>query len=127
MANQQRVERVADQIQRLLAQLLQHEVKDPRIGFVTVSEVTISKDLSYADVQVSWLDKESPEEIKNGLAALAKAAGFLRSSLAKSIQLRVIPKLRFHHDTTLKQAFRIESLLRQANIPKLDSDSDSSE
>ncbi|MCG8672930.1 MAG: 30S ribosome-binding factor RbfA [Pseudomonadales bacterium] len=109
-----RTDRIADQIQKDLALLLQRELKDPRVGMTTVSSVKVSKDLSFADVYVSFMGKDTLEEASEGLEVLASAAGFLRSSLAKSIKLRVMPKLRFHYDATMVEAPRISALIDKA-------------
>ena len=109
-----RTDRIADQIQKDLALLLQRELKDPRVGMTTVSSVKVSKDLSFADVYVSFMGKDTLEEASEGLEVLASAAGFLRSSLAISIKLRVMPKLRFHYDATMVEAPRISALIDKA-------------
>ena len=113
MANTQRVQRVADQIQKELAQLIQTEMKDPRVGFATVSGVDVSRDLSWADVHITFLDKDSKSECEEALAALEKAGGFLRTRLSKAVQLRVTPKLRFHYDGTAIEGARISALIDQ--------------
>lgn len=109
-----RTDRIADQIQRDLAVLLQREIKDPRVGMVTVSGVKVAKDLSFADVYVTFMTVEKDEEVKQALAVLEHASGFLRSMLAKSIKLRVMPRLRFHFDQVIINAPRISSLISQA-------------
>lgn len=109
-----RTDRIADQIQKDLALLLQREIKDPRVGMVTVSSVKVSKDLSFSDVYVSFMGKDSLEEAKEALEVLEKASGFLRSSLAKGVKLRVMPKLRFHYDVTMVEAPRISALIDKA-------------
>ena len=109
-----RTDRIADQIQRDLAVLLQREIKDPRVGMVTVSGVKVAKDLSFADVYVTFMTKEQPDEVKEALEVLEHAGGFLRSMLAKSIKLRVMPRLRFHFDQVIVTAPRISSLINQA-------------
>lgn len=114
MANTQRVNRIADQIQKELAQLLQFEMKDPRIGFATISGVNVSRDLSWADVHVTFLDKNTESECKEALAALEKASGFLRTRLSKAIQLRMTPRLRFHYDGTALEGARISALIDKA-------------
>ncbi len=109
-----RTDRVADQIQKDLAVLLQRELKDPRVGMVTVSSVSVSKDFSYADVYVSFMDKNSAEEAEKAVEILEKAAGFLRTQLAKGIKLRVMPRLRFHFDATLLEGPRLSALIDKA-------------
>lgn len=109
-----RTDRIADQIQKDLAVLLQRELKDPRVGMATVAAVKVSRDLSFADVYVSFLDKDSESEAAEALQVLDKASGFLRSGLAKNIALRVMPKLRFHYDATLSEAPRLSALIDRA-------------
>lgn len=109
-----RTDRIADQIQRDLAVLLQREIKDPRVGMVTVSGVKVAKDLSFADIYVTFMTLEKDEEVKQALAVLEHASGFLRSMLAKSIKLRVMPRLRFHFDQVIVTAPRISTLISQA-------------
>lgn len=94
--------------------LLQRELKDPRVGMVTVSSVKVSKDFSFADVYVSFMDKNTAEEAEEAVAILENAAGFLRSQLAKGIKLRVMPRLRFHFDATLLEGPRLSALIDKA-------------
>lgn len=109
-----RTQRVADQIQKELAQLIQFEMKDPRLGMVTVSAVEVSRDLAFADVYVSFLGVEDQEKIDLSLGILNQAAGFLRSNLAKAIRLRFTPRLRFHFDNSLSRGAYLSSLIDQA-------------
>lgn len=109
-----RTDRIADQIQRDLAVLLQREIKDPRVGMVTVSGVKVAKDLAFADIYVTFMTLEQEAEVKEALAVLDHAGGFLRSQLAKSIKLRVMPRLRFHFDQVIVTAPRLSSLITQA-------------
>lgn len=106
-----RTDRIADQIQKDLAGIMQRELKDPRVGMVTVSNVKVTKDLSFADVYVSFLDKDNADDAAGALSVLNKAGGFLRSSLSKQIKLRVMPKLRFHYDATLSEAPRLSAII----------------
>lgn len=112
--SQARAQRVADQIQRELAVLLQREVKDPRLGLVTVSAVEVSSDLQNAKVFVTFLGKDEADEIKAALEVLSKAAGFLRSQLAKSMTMRSVPSLRFFFDKSISEGSRMSSLIEQA-------------
>ncbi|WP_207062361.1 30S ribosome-binding factor RbfA [Motiliproteus sp. SC1-56] len=110
-----RTQRVAEQLRRDLAQLIQQEVKDPRLGLVTVNDVKISKDLSYADVYVTVMGKEeSQAQIDTTLKILNRAAGFLRGRLAKAIKLRVMPQLRFHYDASVVRGNYLSSLIDKA-------------
>lgn len=113
-----RTDRIADQMQRDLAELIRSSVKDPRIGMVTVNAVDVSRDLGYADVYVTLLtvdevDGDSPE-VKETIKILNGAAGFLRSELSKRIKLRTIPQLRFHFDSSVGRGRHLEGLIRSA-------------
>src|SRR2546425_10300460 len=95
MANQQRLRRVADQIQRELSELLRAELKDPRVGMITLTGVEVSPDLAHAKVFFTTLaDAESLTTIEAGLD---RAAGFLRAPPRKRPELRGAPGIRFYH------------------------------
>lgn len=108
-----RQQKVADQIQRELAGLIQLELKDPRLGMVTVSDVDVSRDFAYADIFVTFLNA-SDDDIIASVRVLNNASGFLRKHLGRAIRLRVTPKLRFHYDETLSQGRKISSLIDRA-------------
>lgn len=106
-----RGQKVGDLIQRELAILIQREVKDPRIGMVTINEANVSRDLSFADVYFTVLpadDTEGVEEVLN------QAGGFLRSQLAKVLNTRTTPKLRFHYDPTIENGARLSKAIDDA-------------
>ncbi|WP_027965818.1 30S ribosome-binding factor RbfA [Halomonas halocynthiae] len=109
-----RTDRVADQLQKELAVLIQREVKDPRLGMVTVSGVEVSRDLGYADVHVTLLGDTDAERVKENLSVLKRAAGFLRSRLAQRVKLRHVPELRFHFDESVVRGQRLSSLIEEA-------------
>ncbi|WP_421284956.1 30S ribosome-binding factor RbfA [Aeromonas veronii] len=107
-----RTRRVGQQIQREIALILQREVKDPRIGMVTVSDVEVSRDLNYAKIYVTFLQLENDaERIKEGLQGLTEAAGYIRSLLGSVMRLRVVPELRFYYDQTLVEGMRLSNLV----------------
>lgn len=117
-----RVDRVSDEIQKSLAMLIDRELKDPRVSMVTINAVSVSKDLSYADIYVTFLslhksDGFDEEKIKESLSVLDKASGFLRTQLAKSMSFRTVPKLRFHYDKTLQTGNHMDTLIRQIKKP----------
>ncbi|MHB0774671.1 30S ribosome-binding factor RbfA [Halomonas sp. WWR20] len=109
-----RTDRVADQLQQELAVLIQREIKDPRLGMVTVSSVTVSRDLGYADIYVTLLGENDAETVKANMAVLKRAAGFLRSQIARRIKLRHVPELRFHYDESVVRGQRLSSLIDEA-------------
>ena len=107
-----RTRRVGQQIQREIALILQREVKDPRIGMVTVSDVEVSRDLNYAKIYVTFLQLENDaERIKEGLQGMTEAAGYIRSLLGSAMRLRVVPELRFYYDQTLVEGMRLSNLV----------------
>ncbi|MBB1488092.1 30S ribosome-binding factor RbfA [Oceanospirillum sediminis] len=109
-----RTDRIGEQLQKELAQLIQFQVKDPRLGMVTVNHVRISPDLGHADVFVTVLGKDSEAEAKDDLAVLNSATGFLRREVGKAIKMRVLPQLRFRYDTSLVQGQKLSSLIEKA-------------
>jgi ribosome-binding factor A len=122
-----RTQRVADQIQKELAQLIQLEMKDPRLGMVTVSAVEVSRDLGFADVYVSFLGVDEQDNIDENLEVMKSAAGFLRSQLARSIKLRTIPQLRFRYDSSLRRGAYLSELIEKARSGDSDHKSESEE
>jgi len=106
----ERPRRVAEQIQRYLSSRLIPALRDPRLGFATVTAVEVSLDLAHARVRVSVMGSE--EEKGKSLEGLASAARFLRAQLARELTLRVTPELRFELDRGLEHAQRIDRVLR---------------
>lgn len=109
-----RTVRVADQIQRSLAQLIQTELADPRIGLVNINDVDVSRDYANARVYVTFLNRESEEECREALAGLNSAARYLRGLLAKSLNSRTTPRLSFVYDKTSSQGHRVNHLISRA-------------
>lgn len=113
-----RTDRIADQMQRDLAELIRSSLKDPRLGMVTVNQVTVARDLGYADVYVTLLTVDDldadAEEVKTTIKILNGAAGFLRSELGRMIRLRTIPQLRFHFDASVKRGRELDQLIASA-------------
>lgn len=110
----QRTQRLADQIQREIASLIRLELKDPRIGMVTVSSVKVSPDMGYADVYVTVLGATLDEKPDESIAILNSAAGFFRSELGRAIKTRITPRLRFHYDEVTARGNRMASLINEA-------------
>ena len=109
-----RTQRVADYLRRDLAQLIQQEVSDPRVGMVSVTDVEVSRDLAQAKVFVTIVGKETAEEAAGSIEALNHAAGFLRSQVAKGTQWRTTPKLRFIHDESVYRGANLSALIDRA-------------
>lgn len=106
-----RLNRVAEQIKKELGIVIQREMKDPRIGFITVTGVEVSNDLSQAKVYISVLGQE--EQKRESLKALEKAQGFLRSEIGARIQMRHVPELLFKLDHSIEYGNKIESIISQ--------------
>ena len=118
MANQQRLRRVADQIQRELSGLLRAALKDPRVGMVTLTSVEVSPDLAHAKVFFTMLgDADALARTETGLK---RAAGFLRVELGHRLKLRVTPELRFVHDESVERGVRLSKLIDDAVAGKKD-------
>ncbi|CDG16182.1 30S ribosome-binding factor RbfA [Xenorhabdus doucetiae] len=117
-----RTQRVAQEMQKEIAIILQREVKDPRIGMATVSGVEVSRDLAYAKVFVTFLnvlvEGHDSDRVEVGIKALNEASGFIRSLLGKAMRLRVIPELTFSYDSSLVEGMRMSNLV--SNVVKND-------
>ena len=111
-----RTQRLGGQVQRELAQVIQQELRDPRVGFVTISAVELSRDLSHAKVFVTLMDPA--QDVAETLRALNKAAGFLRRHLGQRMVMRSLPELRFVFDKSLDEGSRIDELLHQVAAEK---------
>ncbi len=109
-----RQDRVADALQRELSLLIRNELRDPRVGLVNITGADISRDLSAAKVFVSFVDLKDDAEHAAATDVLNGAAGFLRSQLAKTMQMRVVPRLRFICDNTGVQGSYLSALIDQA-------------
>ena len=117
-----RVERVADAIQQLIAELLLREIKDPRIGMVTLTGVKLSADLRHARVWFSVIGDQARRD--QSLAGLRSACGFIRSQVAHRLRLRSAPEIIFEFDPSLDQADRVARLLRSEETPPGDDQRD---
>ena len=106
-----RSDRVAQEIQKEIAVILQREVKDPRIGMVTVSDVEVSSDLAYAKVFVTFLFDHDEQAITQGMKGLEKAASYIRTLLGKTMRLRIVPEIRFIYDESLVEGMRMSNLV----------------
>jgi len=109
-----RTQRVADYLQRDLAALIQHEVRDPRVGMVSITGVDVSRDLGYAKIYFTVLGCDSSEDASESVGVLNKAAGFLRSQLSRDSNMRSVPQLRFYFDSSVGKGRDLEDLIRRA-------------
>jgi ribosome-binding factor A len=110
-----RTSRVADHLQRELAGLIQREVRDPRVGMVSITGVDVSRDIRHAKVHYTSLDVDGSDDNNEELTAvLNKAAGFLRSQLSRDSSMRSVPQLRFYFDASVGRGRYLEDLIGKA-------------
>lgn len=109
--------RVADQIQRDLAEILAYELKDPRVGMITVTEVQITLDYAHAKVFFTML-KDDKESIQNTVAGLSAAAGYIRGQLGKRLHIHTLPALHFVHDSSTARGMEMSLLIDLANASR---------
>ena len=110
-----RAQKLGDLIQRELSELVQRELRDPRVGMITITSVDVSPDFSHAKVFFTTLSKENVAAAKQGLR---RAAGFLRSQLAKRIKLYTTPELRFEYDESVERGDRLSRLINSTREKK---------
>jgi ribosome-binding factor A len=109
-----RSDRVSDAIQRLLGQVIPREIRDPRIGMVNINDVTVTRDMAYAKVYITFVGAETEAESLEAAAVLNKAQGFLRTFIAKELVMRTVPKLQFIYDKTAIRGQEISHLITRA-------------
>ena len=107
-----RSRRIAEQIQRELSDIIRMELKDPRVGMITITDVEVTPDVAYAKVYFTLLGDAS--KIEETTSALKHAAGFLRSELAHRLKLRVVPQLLFRYDASVERGARLSQLIDAA-------------
>lgn len=113
-----RLGRLAEEIKRELSSIIAKEVKDPRLGMISITDVNVSRDLSWAKVYYSQLGSE--EERANTLEGLNKAKGFVRTELSKRLRVRHTPEIIFQFDPSLEQGAKMDALLRTLQASKED-------
>ncbi|AZC16269.1 MULTISPECIES: 30S ribosome-binding factor RbfA [Pseudomonas] len=109
-----RTQRIGDQMQRELAQLIRREVKDPRVGLVTITAVDVSRDVGHAKIYITVMGQEGAESIAQSIKVLNSAAGFLRMQLAREMKLRSVPQLHFHYDESVARGAHLSALIERA-------------
>lgn len=109
-----RTQRVADYLQRELATLIQHEIRDPRVGMVSITGVDVSRDLGHARIYCTVMGSDSSEDAHDSIEALNKAAGYLRSMLSRDSTMRSVPQLRFYFDASVGRGRDMEKLIKSA-------------
>jgi ribosome-binding factor A len=109
--------RVADQIQRDLAEIIAFELKDPRVGMVTITEVQVTPDYAHAKVFFTMLP-DNEEAVRNTVSGLQKAAGFIRGQLGRRLTIHTLPDLHFVHDTSTARGIALSKLIDEANATR---------
>lgn len=109
--------RVADQIQRDLAEIIAYELKDPRVGMITITEVQVTPDYAHAKVFFTTLI-DNEEAIQNTLSGLQKAAGFIRGQLGRRLTIHTTPEVHFVHDRSTARGMELSKLIDEANASR---------
>jgi ribosome-binding factor A len=109
--------RVQDQIQRDLAEIIAYELKDPRVGMVTITEVQITPDYAHAKVFFTMLN-DNKEAIENTVKGLAAASGYIRGQLGRRLTIHTLPELHFVHDTSTARGMELSKLIDEANASR---------
>ncbi|BAN50642.1 30S ribosome-binding factor RbfA [Metapseudomonas resinovorans] len=110
-----RTQRIGDQMQRELALLIQREIKDPRLGLVTITGCDVARDLSHAKVFITVMGQDdNAEVIKQNTDILNDAAGFLRMQLGRAMKLRTVPQLHFNYDASIRRGVELSALIERA-------------
>ena len=107
-----RAQRVSEQIRRELAELLRMEVKDPRVGFITLTDVEVTAD--YAHAKVFFTSMNGSEGLDEVLLGLRRASGFLRRELGKRVRIHTLPELHFHYDASVERGAALSALIDKA-------------
>jgi len=109
--------RVADQIQRDLSDIIAHELKDPRVGMITLTEVQVTPDYAHAKVYFTMLN-DDPQALENVQKGLSNAAGFLRAQLGRRLTIHTLPELHFLHDNSTVRGMALSRLIDEANATR---------
>ncbi|HIF17606.1 MAG TPA: 30S ribosome-binding factor RbfA [Cycloclasticus sp.] len=110
-----RFQRVERQLQRELAEILQRDIRDPEVGFVTVSGVEVTKDIAIAKVFISVLTTKDDENKQSSIAALNRASNYIHGMVSKRMRMRMVPELRFFLDESIEQGIKMDALLKATN------------
>ncbi len=114
MVSTNRAQRIADRIREEISEMLIFDIQDPSLSGVSITDVSVDRELTYADIYVSSVQgSESADEV---IAGFRRASGYLRSELARRVDLRIFPKLRFHWDPTPERSEKIEQLLDSLDL-----------
>jgi ribosome-binding factor A len=110
-----RHQRVSRQLQRELAEILQRDLRDPDVGFVTVSDVEVTKDLAVAKVFISVLTIKDKEDKQSSIVALNRGSNYIHGVVSKRMRMRMVPELRFFLDESIEQGIKMDALLKATN------------
>lgn len=105
-----RAERVGEQMKKEIMDIVNNKVKDPRVGFITITDVELTNDLSQGKVYLTVLGNQ--KEVDNTFKALEKAKGFIKSELGLRMRLRIIPELSFEYDESIEYGNKIERMIQ---------------
>lgn len=108
-----KAEKISNIIQKEVSEIIQFDLKDPKIGFITITDVTVTNDLSLAKVYVSFLGQKAREEA--GMTALTRSKGYIRTELAKRLTIRKVPDLQFLIDNSLEKGNKIDRIIYEIN------------
>ena len=111
-------EKIAELIKRNISEIIQFDLKDPKIGFITITDAQVTNDLSYAKVYVSFLGQNARKEA--GMKALERSKGYIRSELSKKLRTRKVPELQFVLDDALDKGNKIEKIIANINKKAID-------
>ena len=109
-----RTQRIGDQMKRKLAQLIRREVKDPRVGLVTITAVEVSRDVGHAKIFITVMGQDNSEEIAQSIKVLNSAAGFLRMQLSREMKLRSFPLFHFYYYESVVRGAHLSALIERA-------------
>ena len=109
-----RTQRLGDQMQRELSELIRREAKDPRLGMITITGVEVTRDLGHAKVFITVMGADGGEVVERNLEILRDAAGYLRMLLGKVMKVRSVPQLHFHYDESIARGAHLSALIDRA-------------
>lgn len=113
-----KIKKLAIDIQREISFIINTKIKDPRIGFITVTDTRLSPDGKYLDIYVSIMGKDDPRDKR--LDALKKCSGFIKKNLTRRMRLRNVPELKFIYDESVDRGLKISEILKEINMNKED-------
>lgn len=117
-----RIDRLEEACKEELSEILRRETKDPRVGFVTITQVKLTADLRHARVYVSIMGTD--EEVQRTLAGLESAKGHLRTRLGKHLRLKYLPEIEFNYDQVTQEALRLEKVMKRVRVEQEVEDGD---